>query len=102
MKISKSFGYSLMAILLLCGTATYSQNNLEIHRKGKASVKISLNAYSFTKPLLDQAKGRGNGPGMSVFELMDYAAEQGFDAVDLTAYFFPGYPAVPSDEYSII
>lgn len=98
-EISRLLRYSFVAILLLCETTTFSQSNLEIHRKGPASVKISLNAYSFTKPLLDQAKGRGNGSGMSVFELMDYAAEQGFDAVDLTAYFFPGYPAVPSDEY---
>lgn len=87
------------ALIIFCSSSLLAQNKLEIVRKGKASVKISLNAYSFTKPLLDQAKGRGKGPGMSVFEFMDWAAEQGFDAVDLTAYFFPGYPAVPSDEY---
>ena len=75
-----------------------AQNKLEIVRKGGPAVKISLNAYSFTKPLLDKAKGRG-GQGMSVIEFMDWSAEHGFDAVDLTAYFFPGYPAVPSDEY---
>jgi len=68
-----------------------------IERKGGAYVKMSLNAYSFAKELNNQLKGRGNG--MSLFDLMDFAAENNFDAVDLTGYFFPGYPKVPSDEF---
>ena len=87
----------LTAGMFLCGPALFAQDNLKIQRKGKASVKISLNAYSFTKPLLDKVRGRG--AGMSLFELMDWSAKNGFDAVDLTGYFFPGYPAVPSDEF---
>jgi sugar phosphate isomerase/epimerase len=89
----------LMLFMLLCGKTSSAQNNLAIERKGGAYVKISLNAYSFTKPLLDRAKGRGRGPGMSMDDLIDYAAEHNFDAVDLTGYFFPGYPNVPTDEY---
>src|SRR5205085_10584651 len=34
-----------------------------------------------------------------MFQLLDFCAQQNFDGVDLTGYFFPGYPAVPSDEY---
>ncbi len=68
-----------------------------IQRVGGAYIKMSLNAYSFSKALNDKIKGRG--AGMSLFDLMDFAAEQNFDAVDLTGYFFPGYPAVPSDEF---
>ena len=60
-------------------------------------LKTSLNAYSFSKPLNDAAKMRG--PGMSLVELLEYCAEQNFDAVDPTGYFFPGYPKVPSDKY---
>ncbi|MCF8379791.1 MAG: sugar phosphate isomerase/epimerase [Bacteroidales bacterium] len=70
-----------------------------INGNGKAYLKTSLNAYSFTKPLLNYAKGRANGPQMTLFEFMDFAAEQGFEAVDLTGYFFPGYPEVPSDDF---
>jgi len=86
-----------LAFIIFCCTSLSAQNKSEIVRKGNAEVKISLNAYSFTKPLLDKVRGRGQG--MSVIELMDWAAEHGFDAVDLTGYFFPGYPTVPSDEY---
>jgi sugar phosphate isomerase/epimerase len=32
-------------------------------------------------------------------ELLDYCAEQNFDAIDPTGYFFPGYPKVPTDKY---
>lgn len=86
--------------IIFCSTTVFAQNKLEIVRPGKASVKISLNAYSFTKPLLNYAKGRGNGENsMTLFQLIDWSAEQGFDAVDLTGYFFPGYPEVPSDEF---
>ncbi len=68
-----------------------------IKRLGGSKLKISLNAYSFTKALNDQIKGRGKG--MTLFDLLDFCAEQNFDAIDATGYFFPGYPAPPSDEY---
>jgi sugar phosphate isomerase/epimerase len=38
---------------------------------------------------------------VDLFKICDFCAEQGFDAVDLTGYFFPGYPGVPSDDYII-
>ncbi len=68
-----------------------------ISRAGGAWLKTSLNAYSFSKPLNDAAKMRG--PGMSLLELLEYCAEQNFDAVDPTGYFFPGYPKPPSDKF---
>ena len=58
---------------------------------GCSKLRISLNAYSFNDPLL-------NGE-MSLEELLEYCANLGFDAVDITAYYFPGYPEVPSDEF---
>jgi sugar phosphate isomerase/epimerase len=36
---------------------------------------------------------------MTLEELILFAATQNFDAIDLTGYYFPNYPAVPSDEY---
>lgn len=68
-----------------------------IKRGGGPKLKTSLNAYSFSKLLNDSIKGRGKG--MTLFDLLDYCAEQNFDAVDPTGYFFPGYPKVPSDKY---
>ena len=53
--------------------------------------KISLNAYSFNAPL---RAGTTN-----LFEVIEFCAAGGFDGVDLTGYYFPGYPEVPGDEY---
>ena len=68
-----------------------------IQRVGGPKLKVSLNAYSFSKPLNDHIKGRGKG--MTFMELLDFCAEHDFDAVDPTGYFFPGYPKVPTDKY---
>ena len=54
-------------------------------------LKTSLNAYSFNKPLTDGS--------MSIAELIGFCAATGFDGVDITAYYFKGYPQVPSDDY---
>jgi sugar phosphate isomerase/epimerase len=54
-------------------------------------LKISLNAFSFDKPL--------RAGTMTLDDLLDFCAKTGFEGVDLTGYYFPGYPAPPSDEY---
>jgi sugar phosphate isomerase/epimerase len=36
---------------------------------------------------------------MNLDDLLDFCAAHNFDGVDLTGYYFPGYPQVPSDEY---
>ena len=53
--------------------------------------KISLNTYSFNAPLRSGKINLG--------DVIDFCAAQGFEGVDLTGYYFPGYPAVPTDEY---
>lgn len=72
------------------------------HRKNfdssKAAVKVGLNAYSFAKPLNDYVKGRDADP-MTMFDLIDFCAENSIDALDATGYFFVGYPDIPTDEY---
>jgi sugar phosphate isomerase/epimerase len=60
-------------------------------KKFPAKLKTSLNAYSFNAPL---SKGK-----MNLDDLLEFCDENQFDAVDLTGYYFPGYPEVPSDEY---
>jgi len=61
------------------------------NEKFPVKLKTSLNAYSFNGPLM---KGE-----MNLDQLLEYCASQQLDAVDITAYYFPGYPEVPSDEY---
>jgi sugar phosphate isomerase/epimerase len=36
---------------------------------------------------------------MTLDDMLDFCAENYFAAVDLTGYYFPGYPEAPSDEY---
>jgi sugar phosphate isomerase/epimerase len=54
------------------------------------ALKLSLNAYSFNKQLLDGT--------MTIDDMLEFCAEQGLMAVDITGYYFKGYPDVPSDE----
>lgn len=54
-------------------------------------LKISLNAYSFDIPLR-------NG-SMSLDDMLEFCSGTAIQAVDITGYYFPGYPAVPKDEY---
>jgi len=69
-----------------------------IKRAGGPLLKVSLNAYSFSKLLNDKVK-RHVTTGIDLFELVDFCARHNFDGIDATGYFFPGYPAVPSDDY---
>jgi len=68
-----------------------------IKRSGGPRLKVALNAYSFSKLLNDHVKGRG--PGVSLFDLVEFCAKHNFDGLDATGYFFPGYPKVPANEY---
>ena len=79
-----SVGLSLFGSYEKSDGTSYKQTN-------SGRLKISLNAYSFDKPLRQGT--------MSISDLLDYCARIGFDGVDLTGYYFPGYPAVPSDDF---
>ena len=73
-------------------TALLNRPNQNLTKKmTKSAVKTSLNAFSFAKDL--------NSNKMSLFDLIDYCADNGFDAVDITGYYFPDYPSVPTDEF---
>lgn len=60
-------------------------------------LKISLNAYCFSKSLT--APETGGKADMTYFDVLDFCAKQNFDAIDPTGYYFPGYPKVPSDSF---
>ncbi len=68
-----------------------------IRRVGGAHLRTGLNAYSFLELLNANAKDASKG--VDLFAVCDFAAKQDFDAVDLTGYFFPGYPKPPADAY---
>jgi len=54
-------------------------------------IRLSCNLYSFNEPLSQET--------MTLEEALDFCAELGFDAVDPTGYYFPGYPEAPPDAY---
>ena len=68
-----------------------------VPRRGGALLKTSLNAYSFLELL--NANAKDSATGVDLFKVCDFCAEHGFDGVDLTGYFFPGYPNAPADSY---
>jgi sugar phosphate isomerase/epimerase len=54
-------------------------------------LKTSLNAFSFNAPLMDGS--------MTIEDMLVFCADNRFDGVDITGYYFKGYPQVPADEY---
>lgn len=89
------------ALLPFCAATAFSGFSAAarepVKRGGGAALKVSLNAYSFSKLLNDYNEKRG--PGISLMSLLDFCAQNNFDAIDPTGYFFPGYPQVPTDDY---
>jgi sugar phosphate isomerase/epimerase len=83
-------------VLIVSMNAVFAQQKIE--KKTKSPIILSLNAYSFNDLLLAKDK-RDNQTLFSMFNLIDWCASKNIAAVDLTGYYFPGYPAVPSDEF---
>jgi len=86
----RKFVLSVSFVVLLCGSLDISAQETGDTRL-PSKLKTSLNAYSFNRPLVEGS--------MDIDSLLEYCAGEGFDAVDITAYYFPGYPEVPADEY---
>jgi len=95
--IRKYSGSTLIVGIFSCLLSSSILAQKPIERKGAPYVKTSLNAYSFNELLT--AGMQDKSKGMSIFQFLDFSAVNNFDAVDLTGYFFPGYPKVPSDEF---
>jgi sugar phosphate isomerase/epimerase len=82
---------------ILTASAVIGTGNLSFAGKKMAGAKdrnrfkISLNAYSFNNLL--------NNKKTTLDELIEFCARENFDAIDMTGYYFPGYPQVPTDEY---
>lgn len=85
----------LAALAPLAAAPASAQTPLQ--RTGGPLLKPALNAYSFLELLT--ANGKDPGKGIDLFGVCDYCARQDIEAVDLTGYFFPGYPQAPADGY---
>jgi sugar phosphate isomerase/epimerase len=85
-----------IAVLLLGAMAGTTVN---AQKKNKdLPLVASLNAYSFSD-LLTAKDARDKQQVYTLFNLLDWCADKKIKALDPTAYFFPTYPEVPSDEY---
>ena len=91
----RKFLQSLATVSAVAGLGNFSLADAQPVNKIRGisgnRFKISLNAYSFNEPL---RSGKTN-----LEAVMEFCAEQNFDAIDLTGYYFPGYPQIPGDDY---
>ncbi len=78
-----------LAAATVPGTVLQKRDNKPVKESGH--LKISLNAFSFNDLLLARK--------ITIDDLLDFCARTGIEGVDLTGYYFPGYPEAPSDEY---
>jgi sugar phosphate isomerase/epimerase len=76
--------------IALAGAAGIHPAKSELQEPDEYGLTPALNAYSFNDELLS---GK-----MSLNALFKFASQTGIGAVDLTAYYIPGYPEVPGDQ----
>jgi sugar phosphate isomerase/epimerase len=90
--------FAIAAVFLSCISPIASMaQNIEA-QKSQSQIKLALNAYSFNDLLTGKGQ-KDNKPVLTLSELLDWCATQNINAMDLTGYYFPGYPDVPADEY---
>ena len=84
---------------IVIGSFTTTTSLAQTFENGRyqSHIKLALNAFSFNDVLM--AKGTPEKPAFTLFDLLDWCAAQNIEALDITAYYIPTYPEVPSDEY---
>lgn len=88
----RNFMKSLLSLPLAASSLNiFASESISENVLLKHKFKFSLNVYSFNQPLRDSK--------IDLFDVLDFCAEQNFDAIDPTGYYFPKYPGVPTDEY---
>jgi sugar phosphate isomerase/epimerase len=85
-KIRRNILRSVAMVPALFGTHNLI-GGLRSNSLGLKRLQYSINAFSFNS-LLKSGE-------MTFFDLMEFAADIGLDAVDLTGYYFPSYPKTP-------
>lgn len=84
---------SLFVSAFIPALAQQKKNEME-----KIPVIAAVNGYSFSD-LLMARNSRDNQQVYTLFNLLEWCSAHNIKALDPTAYFFPSYPEVPSDEY---
>jgi sugar phosphate isomerase/epimerase len=91
----------LLLTLVTCSLLVMNENKsfaqTQVGKTPESRIKLALNAFSFNDVLM--AKGTPEKPAFTLFDLLDWCAAQNIEALDITGYYFPTYPEVPSDEY---
>ena len=90
----RKFIQSLVTASAVVGTGSLSIAQAQEKKNAaidKSRFKVSLNAYSFNRPLTSKTT--------TLEAVIEFCAKEGFDAIDATGYYFPGYPETPTDEY---
>jgi sugar phosphate isomerase/epimerase len=91
----------LLLTLVTCSLLIMNENKsfaqTQVGKTPESRIKLALNAFSFNDVLM--AKGTPEKPAFTLFDLLDWCAAQNIEALDITGYYIPTYPEVPSDEY---
>ncbi len=89
----RNFLASIMGLPVVVsgGSSFIAESAMKSSPPMKTGLKTSLNAYSFNIPLT-------NGT-MTIDDMLDFCADTGLEGVDITGYYFKGYPQVPQDDY---
>jgi len=100
--LKKDMWYKLPKYIILglffSGTIFSIAFGQETKKMPDTHIKLALNAYSFNDLLIGKGQP-DNKPTLTLPELLDWCAVQNIEAIDVTGYYLPGYPGVPSDEY---
>jgi len=91
--------FGVVAAFNLAGIRSLQAAEKGNPRTGGPRLKTSLNVFSFLELL--NANAKDPSQGVDLFKVCDFCAQHGFDGVDVTGYFFPGYPNAPEDSYLI-
>jgi sugar phosphate isomerase/epimerase len=87
----RSFVQAALGLPLAAGLARAGEAGDGVPPGPGPKIRLSCNFYTFNEPL--------QAGTMTLEGALDFCAELGFDAVDLTGYYFPGYPEAPPEAY---
>ena len=90
MKNRRNFLKNIAIAPLVLGSGSLMAFSKEDAPITKNRLQYSINAYSFNSEL--------RSGEMTFFDMMEFCAEIGMDAVDITGYYFSSYPQIPSNK----